>query len=306
MAEKELNLKIVVIIVALIMGYKLTLSILNLYEQNKPIEKTENKVVYIPSDITKKYPEDFKKIKIVMDDIRQNIKSSRDEYAEKKIVLKRYKDKNDRVIYEIKENTEVYVQHNGGGRGGFITYEKYYPYELGYVYDNLGRIKNKIEVKGSNSYRVNSEHDNNRKSFLKDKQTPNMITVSTITYDKEGNKIKEESVRLSEWYEKETIEYGDNKNKIEKKIIDNESDYEPLNKIYVEITKEYDETEKLIKKFVLRKNKFNEVRSETNFDFIKGEIVTKYYDGEKAFATVTETLIGKDRAIVKRERVGDE
>jgi hypothetical protein len=39
---------------------------------------------------------------------------------------------------------------------------------------------------------------------------------------------------------------------------------------------------------------------------IKGEIVTKYYDGDKAFATVTETLIGKDRAIVKRERVGDE
>ena len=34
--------------------------------------------------------------------------------------------------------------------------------------------------------------------------------------------------------------------------------------------------------------------------------MTKYYDGEKSFATVTETLIGKDRAIVKREREGDE
>lgn len=57
---------------------------------------------------------------------------------------------------------------------------------------------------------------------------------------------------------------------------------------------------------MLRKNKFNSIRSETNFDFIKGEIITKYYEGDKLFATVTETLIGKDRAIVKRERVGDE
>jgi hypothetical protein len=306
MAGKNQNLKIVLIIAALIIGYNLILSVLTPFRREKTKETVENKVVYIPSDITKKYSEDFKKVEIIIDNINKNIENSEEEYVTNKIVMKRYKDKNDRVIYEIKENTEVYIKHNGGGRGGFITYQKDYPSELGYVYDNSGKIKNKIEIKGSNSYRVNSEYDNNSKSFLKDKQTPNMITVSTINYDKKGNKIKEEIVRVSEWYEKEITEYADEKKKIEKKIIDNESDYEPLNKIYVEITKEYDETEKLIKKFVLRKNKFNTIRSETNFDFIKGEIVTKYYDGEKAFATVTETLIGKDRAIVKRERVGDE
>jgi hypothetical protein len=75
----------------------------------------------------------------------------------------------------------------------------------------------------------------------------------------------------------------------------------------------------LIRKHVTRKNKekiysedknvmksFNpNIRSETDFDLIKGIIVTKYYDGDKAFATVTETLVGEDRAIVKREKEGD-
>ena len=123
-----------------------------------------------------------------------------------------------------------------------------------------------------------------------------------MNYDEKGNMIKEERVNPSSWYEKEIREFRENgKKKTEKKIIDYEVDAEEYNKIYVEITKEYDENEKLIKKFVLRKNKFNAVRSETNFDFIKGEIVTKYYDGDKAFATVTETLIGKDRAISYRD-----
>ena len=40
--------------------------------------------------------------------------------------------------------------------------------------------------------------------------------------------------------------------------------YKENNRIYVEITKEYDKNEKLIKKFVLRKNRLNAIRSETN------------------------------------------
>ena len=67
---------------------------------------------------------------------------------------------------------------------------------------------------------------------------------------------------MSNWYKKEITEYSNGKKIKEKKIIDYEVDAEEYNKIYVEITKEYDETEKLIKKFVLRKNKFNAVRSD--------------------------------------------
>ncbi len=124
MAGKNQNLKIVLIIAALIIGYNLILSVLTPFRREKTKETVENKVVYIPSDITKKYSEDFKKVEIIIDNINKNIENSEEEYVTNKIVMKRYKDKNDRVIYEIKENTEVYIKHNGGGRGGFITYQK--------------------------------------------------------------------------------------------------------------------------------------------------------------------------------------
>ena len=48
---------------------------------------------------------------------------------------------------------------------------------------------------------------------------------------------------------------------------------------------------KVVRKKVVRKNKNNSIWSETDFDLPKGEIITKYYERDKAFATVTKTLV---------------
>ena len=92
-----------------------------------------------------------------------------------------------------------------------------------------------------------------------------------------GNLIKEEITSLDvniDHYEKEIKEYVNGKVKKSTKVIDYEYPKGRDILIYVEITKEYDANEKLIKKFVLRKNRLNAIRSETNFDLIKGEILT--------------------------------
>ena len=193
-------------------------------------------------------------------------------------------------------------------RYGRLSQERAYPKEKGIVYDENGNITGKLEINPSIQvgYISRGLTDEPRRSLFETGYNPSKSSYTSYDYDKNGNLIKEIKIKPSNWFEKEEIEYKNGKKKTEKKIIDYEVTYEDTNKIYVEITKEYDENEKFIKKFVLRNNKHNAMRSETNFDFIKGEIVTKYYDGEKVFATVTETLIGKDRAIVKRERVGDE
>jgi hypothetical protein len=305
MAENKPNIKTILLIIAGIVGYILIISVLSPYIKKNKKETVENKVVYIPSDITKKYPNDFRDKEELIKRIRESV-SQQYNYTSGDKEEHIYKDSKGRVVYKTSEASEADKSFLGG-KGGY-SYRRFFPDEEGYLYDKSGKVIKKVEIKGSyeTSYYVYSEMDNKRMSYMKDGATGGTLRIITISYDEKGNKIKEERVRAENAYEKEITEFSNGKKKKEKKIIDYEVEYENINKIYVEITKEYDENEKLIKKFVLRKNKFNAVRSETNFDFIKGEIVTKYYDGEKAFATVTETLIGKDRAIVKRERVGDE
>ena len=303
MAEKKANLKTVLIIIAGIIGYGLILFVLNPIKNNK--EEKANKVVYIPSDIKKKYPEDFRADINILQRIKANIVSDYTQTYNGKYIHS-YVDSKGRVIYKTTES--INADKSFIGKSGGYSYRRFYPDEEGYLYDKEDKIINKLEIKNfyEGFYYINTLSDMERKSYISTGFTGGTLKKLKYTYDEKGNMIKEERVKPSSWYEKEITEYSNGKKKTEKKIIDYEVDAEEYNKIYVEITKEYDENEKMIKKFVLRKNKFNAIRSETNFDFIKGEIVTKYYDGEKAFATVTETLIGKDRAIVKRERVGDE
>jgi hypothetical protein len=268
--------------------------------------KNEKKPDYIPVDITKKYPEDFKAYGEFVEKVKKSAVKSDKKIEEDKYHAKYY-DSKGREIYSIDELWGIQRNNWHSGRGGG-SQERAYPKEKGIVYDENGNITGKLEINPSIQvgYISRGLTDEPRRSLFETGYNPSKSSYTSYNYDKNSNLIKEIKIKPSNWFEKEEIEYKNGKKKTEKKIIDYEVTYEDTNKIYVEITKEYDENEKLIKKFVLRKNKHNAMRSETNFDFIKGEIVTKYYDGEKDFATVTETLIGKDRAIVKRERVGDE
>ena len=275
-------------------------------ERTAEQKKNEKKPDYIPVDITKKYPEDFKAYGEFVEKVKKNAVKS-DKKIEEDRYHAKYYDSKGREIYSIDELWGIQRNNWHSGRGGG-SQERAYPKEEGILYDENGNIAGKLEINPSTQvgYISRGVTDEPRRSLFETGYNPSKSSYTRYSYDKNSKLIKEIKIKPSNWFEKEEIEYKNGKKKSEKKIIDYEVTYEDTNKIYVEITKEYDKDEKLIKKFVLRKNKHNAMRSETNFDFIKGEIVTKYYDGEKAFATVTEILIGKDRAIVKREREGDE
>ena len=275
-------------------------------ERTAEQKKNEKKPDYIPVDITKKYPEDFKAYGEFVEKVKKNAVKSDKKIEEDKYHAKYY-DSKGREIYSIDELWGIQRNNWHSGRGGG-SQERAYPKEKGIVYDENGNITGKLEINPSIQvgYISRGLTDEPRRSLFETGYNPSKSSYTSYDYDKNGNLIKEIKIKPSNWFEKEEIGYKNGKKKSEKNIIDYEVTYEDTNKIYVEITKEYDKDEKLIKKFVLRKNKHNAIRSETNFDFIKGEIVTKYYDGDKAFATVTEKLIRKDRAIVKRERDGDE
>ena len=298
--------KNLVLIIFILFVANIVYTFINIDEIMAEKRKTEKKPDYIPVDITKKYPEDFKAYGEFVEKVKKNEVKSDKKIEEDKYHAKYY-DSKGREIYSIDELWGIQRNNWHSGRGGG-SQERAYPKEKGIVYDENGNIVGKLEINPSIQvgYISRGLTDEPRRSLFETGYNPSKSSYTSYNYDKNSNLIKEIKIKPSNWFEKEEIEYKNGKKKTEKKIIDYEVTYEDTNKIYVEITKEYDENEKLIKKFVLRKNKHNVMRSETNFDFIKGEIVTKYYDGEKAFATVTETLIGKDRAIVKRERVGDE
>lgn len=285
----------------------------------EPVAKPE----YIYKDIVTKHGDSFRIQSNMFEEIKKSVATSKnmvirknieakteercsdDEYqedSEHPLYLREiFYDKNGREVYRIDDKKKA--DTNGSIRGYRET--PYYPNEIGYVYGSNGKIVKEFKsLLSSSTYTLMG----NRKSMYKN--TP-VWNIETKEYEYDSNNLLTKERRIKfiysvQSYESSEKEYESGKLKKEKIVMDDEYPASNTSLIYVEITKEYDENEKLIKKFVLRKNKFNAVRSETNFDFIKGEIVTKYYDGEKAFATVTETLIGKDRAIVKRERVGDE
>ena len=296
----EILWKVVLLVIAL--GYVYYIA------SYHPVETVEEeKPDYIPADIEKKYPKDFKAYGEFIEKVKKNAVKS-DKKIEEDRYHAKYYDSKGREIYIIDELWGRQKNSWHGGRGGAIL-ERAFPNEKGILYDEKGNIAEKLEIQttGSQTYHSKGTDDEPRRNLYETGFNPSSNNKYTRYYYDEKNKlIKEVEITPSNWFIKNEIEYKNGKKKSEKKIIDYEVTYKENNRIYVEITKEYDKNEKLIKKFVLRKNRLNAIRSETNFDFIKGEIVTKYYDGEKAFATVTETLIGKDRAIVKRERVGDE
>ncbi len=278
-------------------------------EQKKEAQlKEQNKVNKI--NMWEKYPEAFIKEKNILNEIRNTIRNSDEKstikYENVPMDLRCYYDKTGREVYSVEHKVEL--SHRGGGKGATIR-TRYYPEEKGVFYGENGIIKAKIEIRSSGmEYDVNTEKKEERRNFIIDGRHPGLHIFTLYTYDEKGKKTKEEEYRINyamSDYIQTIRTYVDGKINKETVLQDVLNDGN-RGIIIVDIEKNYDKNENLISKKVVRKNKNNSIWSETDFDLPKGEIITKYYERDKAFATVTETLMGKDKSIVKRERVGDD
>lgn len=278
-------------------------------EQKKEAQlKEKNKVNKI--SMWEKYPEAFIKEKNILNEIRNTIRNSDEKstikYENVPMDLRCYYDKTGREVYSVEHKVEL--SHRGGGKGATIR-TRYYPEEKGVFYGENGIIKAKIEIRSSGmEYDVNTEKKEERRNFIIDGRHPGLHIFTLYTYDEKGKKTKEEEYRINyamSDYIQTIRTYVDGKINKETVLQDVLNDGN-RGIIIVDIEKNYDKNENLISKKVVRKNKNNSIWSETDFDLLKGEIITKYYERDKAFATVTETLVGKDKSIVKRERVGDD
>lgn len=278
-------------------------------EQKKEAQlKEKNKVNKI--SMWEKYPEAFIKEKNILNEIRNTIRNSDEKstikYENVPMDLRCYYDKTGREVYSVEHKVEL--SHRGGGKGATIR-TRYYPEEKGVFYGENGIIKAKIEIRSSGmEYDVNTEKKEERRNFIIDGRHPGLHIFTLYTYDEKGKKTKEEEYRINyamSDYIQTIRTYVDGKINKETVLQDVLNDGN-RGIIIVDIEKNYDKNENLISKKVVRKNKNNSIWSETDFDLPKGEIITKYYERDKAFATVTETLMGKDKSIVKRERVGDD
>ena len=220
MAEKKPNLKTILIAIAGIIGYSLMMFVLYPYiqEQDKPKDEVENKIIYVPSDITKKYPKDFADKKELIKKIKAQIANKYQSISEGKRTST-YKDSNGRVVY-IKIEEIKAVKNFLGGKSGY-SYKRYYPDEEGYLYDTAGKVIKKIEIKSSyeSCYFVSSFDDIKRKSYFEDGETGGTFRIVTMSYDEKGNKIKEERVGAENAYEKEITEYSNKKKKIKQEIM---------------------------------------------------------------------------------------
>lgn len=136
MTEKKLNIK-TILIIAGIAGYILMLFVLSPYIEEKPKEKVENKVVYVPLDITKKYPNDFKDKKELLKKIKAQIANKYESINDGK-QTSTYKDSNGRVVY-IKIEEIKAVKNFLGGKSGY-SFKRFYPDEEGYLYDTEGKV----------------------------------------------------------------------------------------------------------------------------------------------------------------------
>ena len=122
MAEKNQNLKTGLIIIAGILGYILIISVLSPYIKKNKKETVENKVVYIPSDIKKKYPEDFREDINILQRIKANIVSDYTQsYGGKHIHS--YVDSKGRVIYKTTESIDA--DKNFIGKSGGYSYRRF-------------------------------------------------------------------------------------------------------------------------------------------------------------------------------------
>ena len=291
-------------------------------ETDNTIRKYEGQYL---ENIGAKYPNVFPEQREILKKFKAQIfrKEERIDKQNKKAYLKIY-DKENRLIYERTEYTEVTESKSPNIKGNVFIYTRIIPEEIGYVYDSLGRKIAMIKSYGGGDYRVSGKNSKNEYNFI-DYEIPNLY-VTKIEYPSDTERIETMTILDVGYnmYISNIKKYINNILVTEKEIKDSEGDD---GFIIATVEKKYNEKGELIYKTVERKDKTNDYKSFTEMDFAKDEIVTKYYKGNDVFATVTENLVGpvetieetemdrgkeikkvyknKIKAIVKRQKVGE-
>ena len=255
--------------------------------------------------IVEKYPEAFKKAEYIKKEVIKN-KVKEEETEDKYNYYTKYYDSKGRIIYTCIQSKNympvggVTVKGNTskGVRVGVPTEELY-------IYDDKDRVIKKIISDGGDYYTIDSFRKEKLYSFIKS----NSVDVSTIEiiYPIEGERIEVEeycsNLSWAQVYTKTTKHYKNDILLSEQKLSDKENSN---GFIIATVEKKYNEKGELIYKTVERKDKTNDYKSFTEMDFIKDEIVTKYYKGKDVFATVTENLVGPVETIEETEMVNGE
>jgi hypothetical protein len=127
--------------------------------------KTKEKPDYIPADIEKKYPEDFKSYGEFLEKVKKNAVKS-DKKIEEDRYHAKYYDSKGREIYIIDELWGRKKNSWHGGRGGAIL-ERAFPDEKGILYDENGNIAEKLEIQttGSQTYHSKGTDDEPRRNL---------------------------------------------------------------------------------------------------------------------------------------------
>ena len=182
-------------------------------ERTAEQKKNEKKPDYIPVDITKKYPEDFKAYGEFVEKVKKNAVKSDKKIEEDKYHAKYY-DSKGREIYSIDELWGIQRNNWHSGRGGG-SQERAYPKEEGILYDEKGNIAGKLEINPSIQvgYISRGVTDEPRRSLFETGYNPSKSSYTRYNYDKNSKLIKEIKIKPSNWFEKEEIEYKNGKKK---------------------------------------------------------------------------------------------
>jgi hypothetical protein len=180
-------------------------------ERTAEQKKNEKKPDYIPVDITKKYPEDFKAYGEFVEKVKKNAVKSDKKIEEDKYHAKYY-DSKGREIYSIDELWGIQRNNWHSGRGGG-SQERAFPKEEGILYDENGNIAGKLEINPSIQvgYISRGVTDEPRRSLFETGYNPSKSSYTRYNYDKNSKLIKEIKIKPSNWFEKEEIEYKNGK-----------------------------------------------------------------------------------------------
>lgn len=278
--------------------------------RNPSVEKSNVRVYESPymGKIEEKYPNIYKKREEYRQIILKSIVSQTEsiEGEKKNIRVINYYDKAGRLVYKITEDIISFQKATQGARGSSgKKFELFTPDEEGYIYDEKGAVIKKVKAVGGMPYTVMVLDEENRKNFLK---TGNgRVTCIDIVYES-SSKRKEVEEYINghpyfQYYKKTERFYENDVLYKETEFQDQEMDD---SFIMATIEKKYNAKGELIYKTVERKDKTNDYKSFTEMDFVKDEIVTKYYKGKDVFATVTENLVGPVETIEETETVRGE
>ena len=315
MTKSKKSYLIIFGIIALIIGQAV---IRIIYSELHPSKEKLNKArVYngeYKGRIKDKYPKEFAKISDYREIILKSIKNSKKTRDKNNFYIE-YLDENGRIVYKIKQPSKVYNTRrtSDGTRGKSTTLNKEVsgPEEVGYIYGNNNKIRNKIYMNEFDEFVIYDLDENTWDNFLKN--DANWKLESWVTEIVEYNYISEnEKIATIERFD--TSDYCQSFNKVERRYINNTlvSEKEFIDRendesfMMLKTEKRYNKDGKLIYKTVERIDKTNGYKSFTEMDFEKHKVVTKYYKDQKVMATVTEDFLGEEKTMLELKMISGE